>query len=788
MNKIVDSGLKVDLHIHSAMSNHKDGAKVNSNTISNVGILIKKLIENEVNICAITDHDAFDYELYKALKKQEQEDNSIQKVLPGVEFSVQFEHEKNTQVIHVVTLFDDRDDEKIKNIENVLRLTNNKPDYDSADLAFTEERYLSLLRQIDVDTIMIAHQKNSLTTTGKAKKCDVASLGSEKFNEFLFTEYFEAYEFRNKKNEIFNKNYILSNNAEDELRFITGSDCHEWDVYPNEDAKSSNEYSFTFVKCLPTFKGLVMAITDHRRIKLVNSFFDPSFHSIEKLDIDIDGNKHQIPLSKGLNVIIGDNSIGKSLLLHEITNYKKSCPAAVKKGYLNYLSDNNISIKTKIDMDNIFYCDMQGDIRRKFEENGLKGSVFLKNYFPDSIDVQVYKSQVLRELERYYQVIRDKFAIDDKMHKLPKFKLLKTDQLSQSLTYVNEVKQHKNPDLDKLLVDLSQLDSALGNVLKNKELNQSDLIEIQKFQKYTNSMVLEYQGRKTAIENSNKKINVFNSTIKAFKRKNNKRVTDEQKILTSFLESKSNAVLGISELVADKMKLEDFEFNLPDSKITPNTASVANYEFVSKLKIESVGISYLNDLVKSVLKKDKKISIKNITKNDLKRYIAYFPADIEDPLEALKSKISEKITDDFSHKYSIIENGMDKYKELSSGFNSQIYFTIISGETRNKGIYIIDQPEDHVSQKAIREKLLDQFRHMGEIRQVIMVTHNPQFIVNLDVDNVVYLTKENDSFAIKSGALEYEDTEYNILELVAENVEGGLDTISRRLKRYEKGV
>jgi hypothetical protein len=331
LNKIVDTGLKVDLHIHSALSNHKDGAKVGFNTIGNIRTLIEKLAENEVNVCAITDHDAFDYNLYKTLKREEQEDNSIKKVLPGVEFSVQFDNNSETKVIHIVTIFNDINEEKVKKIENILKLTNNKPNYDTSESAFTEEKYLSLLRQIDVDTIMIAHQKNSLTSTGKAIKCDAASLGSEKFNEFLFTEYFEAYEFRNKKNEIFNKNYIFNNNVEDELRFITGSDCHNWNAYPNEDLNSAKEFSFTYVKCLPAFKGLVMATTDHRRIKLVNSFFDPSAYSIDKIDIETNGKNIQIPLSKGLNVIIGDNSIGKSLLLHEITDYNKPCPSAMKK-------------------------------------------------------------------------------------------------------------------------------------------------------------------------------------------------------------------------------------------------------------------------------------------------------------------------------------------------------------------------------------------------------------------------------------------------------------------------
>ena len=131
---------------------------------------------------------------------------------------------------------------------------------------------------------------------------------------------------------------------------------------------------------------------------------------------------------------------------------------------------------------------------------------------------------------------------------------------------------------------------------------------------------------------------------------------------------------------------------------------------------------------------------------------------------------------------------MDVYEEVSSGFDAQMYFTLLSGEIRDKGIYIIDQPEDHISQKAIKEKVLDQFRRMGQQRQVIMVTHNPQFIVNLDADNVIYLFKNNEKFDVYSGALEYENEEYSILKIVADNIEGGLQTIQGRMKRYEKDI
>lgn len=146
MDSIVKHGLKIDLHIHSCASVAKDGKKVRNNTIANIPLLIQKLDENGVNICAITDHDAFSYEMYKALKAAESDDSSIQKVLPGVEFSVSIlDDENNEQPIHVVTIFSDKDDDKIAEIESVLNRS--RPEKSGA---YSEEAFLKILREIDL--------------------------------------------------------------------------------------------------------------------------------------------------------------------------------------------------------------------------------------------------------------------------------------------------------------------------------------------------------------------------------------------------------------------------------------------------------------------------------------------------------------------------------------------------------------------------------------------------------------------------------------------------------------
>lgn len=123
MQKVVTNGLKIDLHIHSSFSASKDGVKVKDNTIANIPLLVQKLDEQQVNLCAITDHDTFSYDMYAALKQAETKKNSIQKVLPGMEFSVCFSAGGKESVVHVIAIFSDESEEKIRAIEEILRET-----------------------------------------------------------------------------------------------------------------------------------------------------------------------------------------------------------------------------------------------------------------------------------------------------------------------------------------------------------------------------------------------------------------------------------------------------------------------------------------------------------------------------------------------------------------------------------------------------------------------------------------------------------------------------------------
>ena len=83
----------------------------------------------------------------------------------------------------------------------------------------------------------------------------------------------------------------------------------------------------------------------------------------------------------------------------------------------------------------------------------------------------------------------------------------------------------------------------------------------------------------------------------------------------------------------------------------------------------------------------------------------------------------------------------------------------------------LETKEVDFSQSAIRDYLLDRFKTMGENRQIIMVTHNPQFVVNLDVDNLIFMSKSDGTLKVQSGALEYTCEDYSVLEIVAQNID-----------------
>lgn len=108
---------------------------------------------------------------------------------------------------------------------------------------------------------------------------------------------------------------------------------------------------------------------------------------------------------------------------------------------------------------------------------------------------------------------------------------------------------------------------------------------------------------------------------------------------------------------------------------------------------------------------------------------------------------------------------------------------------------IVDQPEENLDNQSVYGILTTYFREAKKHRQIIVITHNPNLVVNTDADQIIVAqSKEDESLEVrpityKSGAIENtfsagHASHPGIRELCCDILEGGTEAFSMRDKRY----
>ncbi len=99
---------------------------------------------------------------------------------------------------------------------------------------------------------------------------------------------------------------------------------------------------------------------------------------------------------------------------------------------------------------------------------------------------------------------------------------------------------------------------------------------------------------------------------------------------------------------------------------------------------------------------------------------------------------------------------------------------------------IIDQPEENLDPKSVFDELVPHFREARRRRQVIIVTHNANLVVNTDADQVIVASSDRKdgsglpSLSYRSGSLENPE----IRKAVCDILEGGERAFLDRERRY----
>lgn len=796
MERIVTKPTRIDLHIHSAASvvtKDKGKKELSDCDKDHVNVLLRGLEAHGINMCAITDHDCFDKDLYFALKEREG-DGCLNKVLPGIEFSVSIRADgKKPTVVHIVAIFDDRRPDLIDGIAEVVCDENGKPRYDDLNNgAFTEDGFAKVLRDIGLNAVLIGHEKSA----GQEAKRDVSSLGANCASEVILTEFVDAVEIRNKRRELDIKR-LIETYPKDAVPFVVGSDCHDWATYPG---KEGGEISFSSLKCLPSFEGLLMAITDPSRIKVGDcSFFSASSSKLDSLELSIDGKCFDIPLSPGINAIIGDNSIGKSMMIHRITGCRHVGDSKLVDGYEAYCAKEGISVDTLLPDAAEFKFDDQDSVRKTLEElhSGQGQDDYFGKYFQSHVDVDSIKDSLKRFFDECVVALESKARFNDALRRLDKHEVVLRDlPKSEMLTISQYSKKISFKDIDdlgsKLLSCRSDLVNARADYSKLfKEMGveaaeaHADAIEAM------DRLLKLVEKHRLVYERNDVKTRAVKGAASEERRVLSKRKTDEQKTIDDYsatLDDVSGKIAN-AVLLAAKRCNRKLEYAVPVDIRVPNP--MGKFIFVSELTSGSTDISYCNEVFREVFNKPKLSLLLNgiqseteLTTEEIAAAVTGEKPSMATCYDQIRNKL-HAVVDRVTERRKITNKSIGIDAEPSPGLYGTLYFDLLAEEDTKSGVYIIDQPEDQISQVAIKEHVLGAFKRMSANRQILMITHNPLFVVNLDVDNVIVLTRGRDGkIDVKSGALEYECDDYKVLDLVAKTVEGGAEVVRKRLKRY----
>jgi len=143
-------------------------------------------------------------------------------------------------------------------------------------------------------------------------------------------------------------------------------------------------------------------------------------------------------------------------------------------------------------------------------------------------------------------------------------------------------------------------------------------------------------------------------------------------------------------------------------------------------------------------------------------------------------------TDHIAVRYGIQYEGVD-IVHLSPGTRGVVLLTLyLALDEWDHRPLVIDQPEENLDPRSVYTDLVPFFREAARRRQIIMVTHNANLVVNTDSDQVIVAEAERTSptalptVTYRAGALEDPDVRSDVCRLL----EGGEDAFRKRGQRY----
>jgi ABC-type lipoprotein export system ATPase subunit len=328
---------------------------------------------------------------------------------------------------------------------------------------------------------------------------------------------------------------------------------------------------------------------------------------------------------------------------------------------------------------------------------------------------------------------------------LPKIQEL-IDVVENKITNIKNTFSDYTGDLATLLNDVALYQNKVTELEEQKKIIEDNettftIIKNNYFKELGSEIVESINAYKSEIENNWLNFKSGSSDY-----------TDEQKKLLSDILGEDNLNVVV-EVNFDKERM----YQLLMQKLDGRSWTTEKLE-------RTLNVNDLNSFINFI----KQTAITNTFSeeiNPIRRYV----------LDVFFRRYDEFIT----HNIVVTSRGKNITK-LSHGQQGTIYLRLKLAANLFSKTIIYDQPEDDLDNEFIMSDLVSIFRKIKKYRQVIIVSHNANLVVNADSEQVIIANNEDGVLKYTSGSLENPAINKQICKIL----EGGKSAFLNREKKY----
>lgn len=522
-------------------------------------------------------------------------------------------------------------------------------------------------------------------------------------------------------------------------------------------------------------------------------------------------------------------------LLKEDSKYDK-----IYKDFLEKLRNNDDIRKNDISQ----YLTFQGELKKKNEELqhiGDKESIY-KGIEALEKKIEETKKDLSPEQMNEYNILTNKYSELEKSKNSLLGDLEKIYNFCESAKYaLNELKAKKTLLIDNLeLADIKKEYSTKLNFIDDAILENENIKKLVTKDENEKFQLLEGNIFSSKLFEINKELDNLNTKLiplnNLFENQNliinyQKTISDE-KIKLAEIEQIEKEKENITKTANDRKAkiVEDIRLNrelydklLKDFDTRINKIKEEDPELKIEGKIYFNFPEYRDKITDFSHGSTKSYSNYNIFKEENKALMDY---DFEEYLTDLKTVFENiengnyKLRINTSKQDAIIKVLEQKhffdhwditYKndtihKMSTGKASLVLLKVMIKLSDIKGPILIDQPEDNLDNRSVTNELVQYLKEKKKERQIILVTHNANIVVNADAENIIVANQRGQSeedklgspykFDYVNGAIEditplsEKEDEKDLLksmgirEHITQIVEGGKEAFKKREEKY----